>query len=58
VEFKGLVHGAGFVVFIDQGRLAVLEGFTYDEDWPPEGTPWLVRRVPITRLPPEAGGPD
>ena len=27
-------QGAGFVLFIRSGRLSVLEGFTYGEDWP------------------------
>jgi len=30
----GLQHGAGFVLFIKGGRLAYLEGYTYDERWP------------------------
>lgn len=31
---EGLKNGAGFVVFIRDGRLAALEGYSYDEDWP------------------------
>jgi predicted component of type VI protein secretion system len=31
---KGLAHGAGFVLFIRNGRLDMLEGFSYDEPWP------------------------
>ena len=34
VEFPRLKHGAGFVLFIDQGAINMLEGFTYDEAWP------------------------
>jgi len=30
----GLEHGAGFVLFIENGLLDNLEGFTYDEPWP------------------------
>jgi len=30
----GLRTGAGIVVFVDDGRLTLLEGFTYDEPWP------------------------
>ena len=30
----GVQHGAGFVLFIKDGRLDTLEGYTYDEDWP------------------------
>jgi hypothetical protein len=31
---KGLSHGAGFVLFIKDGHLDRLEGYTYDEPWP------------------------
>jgi hypothetical protein len=34
VEIAGLEHGVGFVLFIRDGKLDVLEGFTYDEPWP------------------------
>jgi hypothetical protein len=37
-ESRGLAHGAGFVVFVRSGRLASLEGFTYDEPWPLDPT--------------------
>ena len=30
----GLQHGAGFVLYIDDGLLRGLEGYTYDESWP------------------------
>jgi hypothetical protein len=30
----GLEHGAGFVLFVRDGLLDVLEGFAYDEPWP------------------------
>lgn len=33
-ELNKLSHGAGFVLFIAEGALDVLEGFTYDEPWP------------------------
>jgi hypothetical protein len=29
-------HGLGFVLFVADGALATLEGFTYDEPWPDE----------------------
>lgn len=29
-----LQHGAGFVVFVRNGRLDTLEGYSYDEPWP------------------------
>lgn len=33
-QIQGLVHGAGFVLFIRGGRIDFLEGFSYDEPWP------------------------
>ena len=32
-EFPDLKHGAGFVLFIRDGVVSMLEGFTYDEPW-------------------------
>jgi len=31
------------VVRIANGRLEMLEGFTFDEPWPPEGPPFRLR---------------
>jgi hypothetical protein len=33
-DIEGLAHGAGFVLFIRDGRLSMLEGYTFDEPWP------------------------
>lgn len=33
-EIEDLEHGAGFVLFVRDGRLDTLEGYTYDEPWP------------------------
>ena len=33
-KFPGLQHGAGFVLFIRNGVVRMLEGYTYDEPWP------------------------
>ena len=30
----GLAHGAGFVLFVKDGLIAMLEGYSYDEPWP------------------------
>lgn len=35
-DIEGLEHGAGFILFIVDGLLDNLEGFSYDEPWPPE----------------------
>ncbi|MCL2726617.1 MAG: hypothetical protein FWD69_19530 [Polyangiaceae bacterium] len=32
----GLRYGAGFVVFVRNGRLDTLEGYSYEEPWPKE----------------------
>lgn len=32
----GLEAGVGFVLYIEQGLLHVLEGYTFDEPWPQE----------------------
>jgi hypothetical protein len=34
-KMSGLKHGAGFVLFVMDGYLDFLEGFSYDEPWPP-----------------------
>ena len=33
-EVEGVQHGVGFVLFIREGRLSMLEGYTYDEPYP------------------------
>ena len=33
-EVEGLAHGVGLVLFIREGRLSMLEGYTYDRPWP------------------------
>ncbi len=33
-EIKGLKNGAGFILFVEDGRIKTLEGYTYDENWP------------------------
>jgi hypothetical protein len=33
-EISSLKHGAGFLLYIENGILHMLEGFTYDEPWP------------------------
>jgi len=38
VSFPGLEHGAGFVLFINDGLISMLEGYTYGEPWPEDIT--------------------
>lgn len=33
-EIEGVEHGAGFILFVEDGYLDNLEGFTYDDPWP------------------------
>jgi hypothetical protein len=33
-RIPGLEHGAGFEVFIENGKLRMLEGYSYGEPWP------------------------
>ena len=35
-EIDGLKNGAGFVLFVKDGGIHMLEGFSYDEPWPKE----------------------
>jgi hypothetical protein len=35
-SIRGLKHGAGFLLFVKLGALEMLEGYTYDEPWPPD----------------------
>jgi hypothetical protein len=45
----GVKHGIGFVLFVKDGLLDCLEGFTYDEDWPESITQYELRYVSETR---------
>lgn len=50
MTWDGLLHGAGLIVFIDDGRLAMLEGFTYaGELWPEQPENWRVFPVEVHR---------
>ncbi len=42
-EIRGLDHGAGFVLFVRDGRINMLEGYTYDEPWPDRVTDFSLR---------------
>jgi hypothetical protein len=33
-ELEGLDHGAGFILYVRNGVMDLLEGFSYDEPWP------------------------
>lgn len=44
-EVPGLKHGAGFLLYIDKGRLDMLEGYTYDEGWPKDITKFQLSYI-------------
>ena len=33
---KNVEHGLGFILFVTDGAIKILEGYTYDEPWPEE----------------------
>ena len=47
-EFPGVKHGAGFILFIRDGVVSWLEGFTYDEPWPERTDEFRLFRMPRT----------
>jgi hypothetical protein len=46
-EFPSLQHGAGFVLFIRDGVVSMLEGYTYDEPWPTNTENFKVRKQEV-----------
>lgn len=48
-EIAGLQHGAGFVLYIVDGRMQLLEGYTYDEPWPKEIVEYSLRYSNLPR---------
>ena len=48
-ELDGLEHGAGFLLWLEGGRLETLEGFAYAERWPSEVRRFDVRLLPVSR---------
>jgi len=43
-KFPMLQHGAGFLLFIRDGVVSMLEGYTYDEPWPASTDEFRVYR--------------
>jgi hypothetical protein len=46
---EGIENGLGFVLFIGEGKLQCLEGYTYQEDWPPSLGHWYLEYDPPGR---------
>ena len=40
---SGLANGAGFLLYVDEGRLSMLEGYSYEEPWPNEVKDFSLR---------------
>jgi hypothetical protein len=45
-EFEGLQHGSGFVLFVSDGAVSCLEGYSYDEPWADAGTKFTLIDIP------------
>jgi len=50
VPMEGVAHGLGLVLFVEEGRLAILEGFTYDGPWPDEIVNYTIIQGGVTHL--------
>ena len=55
IQVEGLKHGMGCVLFVRSGRVAFLEGFTYEEEWPTDFRVVAVEDVHAIEMP-HAGG--
>jgi|HubBroStandDraft_1064217.scaffolds.fasta_scaffold371288_2 hypothetical protein len=44
-QVQGVQHGAGFLLFVRDGFLSFLEGFTYDEPWPEQITKYELAYI-------------
>jgi len=44
-KFPNLKHGAGFILFIREGSVQMLEGYTYDESWPENSDDFKLFRM-------------
>ncbi len=53
IALSGAQHGAGCIVFVREGRLAVFEGFTYDDTWGLDAT--VLDITGVVPLSPDAG---
>jgi hypothetical protein len=42
-EVEGLKFGAGFLLFISDGAIKMLEGYSYEEPWPTEIKKFVLR---------------
>ena len=45
-DIEGTPYGAGFLLFIREGRLDMLEGYSYGEPWPDNVGHFVLHRAP------------
>lgn len=48
-EIEGIKHGAGFILYVEDGKLDMLEGYTFDDPWPSEIGKFQLSYVGKTR---------
>lgn len=46
-EIEGMLHGAGFHLFVTDGLIAQLEGYAYDEPWPASYVRFRLIDIPV-----------
>jgi hypothetical protein len=51
-ELEGLEHGAGFILFVRNGKISWLEGFAYGEPWPTHESGFRTLFAPPQRAKP------
>lgn len=51
-DVEGIAHGAGFLLWLDNGLMSRLEGFAYGDAWPDEVTGFTVRWEKVRRSSP------
>ena len=44
-EVNNVKNGVGFILFIQEGKINMLEGYTYDEKWPEEITNYRLSYI-------------
>ncbi len=48
-NINDLEHGAGFVLFVEDGQIETLEGYTYDEPWPRNVHSFHLHFIPTSK---------
>jgi hypothetical protein len=48
-DIEGMAHGAGFLLWLEDGLMSQLEGFAYGDPWPDDVTGFAVRWEKLNR---------